>query len=84
MSDHTKDQKAALDEFSRISNILAVPTAGKPLPDHRKWILPCPDKQAFDDYPESTKKRDKWLKEWTSCKKLTTGSQQANQSSKAT
>lgn len=44
----TKEQKTALDEFRQISDVLVVPTIGKPLPDDRKWTIPRPDEKALE------------------------------------
>jgi hypothetical protein len=41
----------ALAEFQQISDILAVPTEGNPLPGERKWKLPPPDSKALADKP---------------------------------
>ena len=51
MTEPTTEQGTAVEEFRQISNILAVPTIGNPLPDGRKWKLPCPDKKALADHP---------------------------------
>ena len=67
MSQRAAKQKIALNGFTQISDVLAVPTIGKALPDERKWTLPCPDKKALADYPEAKEKQDQWLKEWTLC-----------------
>lgn len=45
------EKRTVLDEFNQISNLLAVPTEGNPLPDNRKWTLPCPDEKALADHP---------------------------------
>lgn len=51
MVEQTPEQKTALDEFRQISDVLAVSTLEKPLPDNRKWVLPRPDEKALADYP---------------------------------
>lgn len=44
--------ETALEEFKQISDVLDVPTLGKPrLPKNRKWTLPCPDRKALADHP---------------------------------
>ena len=77
-----EEQITAREEFKRISDILAVPTEGSPLVDKRRWKLPCPDSKALADYPPPEEKRERWLREWTSCNNLATGSQQPTQPSK--
>jgi hypothetical protein len=47
-----------LDEFSQISNLLAVPTEGKPLPADRKWTLPTPDDKALADHLPSSRESE--------------------------
>lgn len=71
-----KQVKEDLSVFESLSDILAVPRTGKPLPPHRRWKLPCPDEKAFvesfDDCPEDRERRERWRKEWTTCEDLTT------------
>lgn len=55
----------ALDRFKVISEILAVPAPGAPLPDGRKWIVPCPDSKALADF--SGGNLDAWRRFWTAC-----------------
>jgi len=49
----TDDPKNATQEdaYKKIVDALECPTPSKPLPDLRKWGLPCPDKLALSDYP---------------------------------
>ena len=51
MTNLTKEQKKALDEFRQIGDVLTVPTLGKSLPEDRKWTLPRLDEKALADYP---------------------------------
>jgi hypothetical protein len=59
---------AQKNAFKKIVDILKVPLIGKPLND-LKWILPCPDEKALDDFPEPENKKNDWKNNWTSCKK---------------
>lgn len=51
MAEPISQKKTALGKFGQISDVLAVPTIGKPLPAGRKWTLPCPDRKALADHP---------------------------------
>ncbi len=53
MRNLTKDHETALEKFRQISDVLAVPTIGNPLPTHRKWTLPRLDEKALADLPPS-------------------------------
>jgi hypothetical protein len=57
MAEPTPEQETARDEFTLISDVLVVPTEGKPLPAHRKWTLPLPDRKALADYPAPLDKK---------------------------
>jgi len=58
MEELTQEQQTAQAEFRQISDVLAVPTLGNPLPGPRKWGLPHPDSKAFADHPGPPKPVD--------------------------
>jgi hypothetical protein len=51
--------------FQFISAVLAVPEEGKPLPEKRRWILPCPDEKAEADF--SGGDLNMWKARFVSC-----------------
>lgn len=70
-------------QFKLIIRILAVPEEGKPpVPDKRKWIVPCLDDKAAADLPP---KGDvgKWRLEWAACPPPPGPYVKADESSKA-
>lgn len=52
MADLTPEQTQALEVFKRISESLAVPAVGKPLPADRMWLLPVLDDKVLPDHPQ--------------------------------